>query len=99
MDHHVCFSFSRFGKLFGECVLTIWGFKQLLHELEDLRKTAYDSENEEHERKLLQLWNLLMPNRALDSRFSNAWQDLGFQGTDPKTDFRGMGLLGLENLL
>ena len=27
------------------------------------------------------------------------WQDIGFQGTDPSTDFRGMGLLGLDNLL
>ena len=27
------------------------------------------------------------------------WQDLGFQGSDPSTDFRGMGLLGLEQLL
>lgn len=27
------------------------------------------------------------------------WQDLGFQGSDPSTDFRGMGLLGLDQLL
>lgn len=27
------------------------------------------------------------------------WQDIGFQGADPATDFRGMGLLGLDNLL
>ncbi len=26
------------------------------------------------------------------------WQDLGFQGVDPSTDFRGMGLLGLDQL-
>ncbi|TNM85264.1 hypothetical protein fugu_009442 [Takifugu bimaculatus] len=27
------------------------------------------------------------------------WCEIGFQGNDPKTDFRGMGLLGLLNLL
>lgn len=27
------------------------------------------------------------------------WQDIGFQGLDPSTDFRGMGLLGLDDLL
>ena len=27
------------------------------------------------------------------------WQELGFQGTDPSTDFRGMGLLGLDQLV
>jgi len=40
-----------------------------------------------------------MPGRKLESRVSSNWKDLGFQGEDPKTDFRGMGLLGLENLL
>lgn len=27
------------------------------------------------------------------------WQELGFQGPDPATDFRGMGMLGLDQLL
>nr|CAG4643397.1 EOG090X0AMT [Ilyocryptus agilis] len=89
----------RFGKSFGECVSVIWGYKQLLNELEALRTTSYDAQNADHEHKLQDLWNLLMPNRQLDSRVSNLWKELGFQGDDPKTDFRGMGLLGLENLL
>ena len=33
------------------------------------------------------------------NRVSKQWQDIGFQGDDPKTDFRGMGMLGLLNLL
>ncbi len=33
------------------------------------------------------------------SRITKQWQNIGFQGDDPKTDFRGMGILGLENLL
>lgn len=27
------------------------------------------------------------------------WKELGFQGADPSTDFRGMGLLGLDQLV
>ncbi len=27
------------------------------------------------------------------------WKDLGFQGTDPATDFRGVGIFGLEQLV
>ena len=27
------------------------------------------------------------------------WQEIGFQGSDPSTDFRGMGVLGLDQLL
>nr|CAG4638632.1 EOG090X0AMT [Cyclestheria hislopi] len=88
-----------FEKLSGDCIGAIWGYKQLFYEVEDLRKVAYDSNNPEHEAKLLQLWNLLMPNQLLNSRISECWKEIGFQGEDPKTDFRGMGLLGLENLL
>lgn len=85
--------------MFGESVSVIWELKQLLNELEKLRITSYDSNSEEHEEKLLKLWQLLRPGINLDSRVSSLWQDIGFQGEDPKTDFRGMGILGLENLL
>ncbi|KFO20705.1 ELMO domain-containing protein 1, partial [Fukomys damarensis] len=44
------------------------------------------------------LWQFLKPNTPLESRISKQWCEIGFQGDDPKTDFRGMGLLGLYNL-
>lgn len=47
----------------------------------------------------VQLWNLLMPHENLKARITKQWCDIGFQGDDPKTDFRGMGLLGLVNLV
>ncbi|XP_044727069.1 ELMO domain-containing protein 2 [Chrysoperla carnea] len=90
---------NRFGFSFGLCVRLIWGYKQMYHEIENLRTTQYSSENLEHEAKLLQLWRLLRPDEELENRISKQWQDIGFQGDDPKTDFRGMGILGLENLL
>lgn len=89
----------EFAKLFGKCVELIWGYRQLCSECEQLRKTAYDCENHEHEQTLLKLWDLLIPNEPLVSRVSKQWQVIGFQGDDPKTDFRGMGILGLQNLL
>ncbi|XP_055375288.1 ELMO domain-containing protein 2 [Condylostylus longicornis] len=88
-----------FGRLFGQCVEQIWGYRKLLFEIERLRTTQYDCENLDHERKLSDLWALLMPNNRLESRITKQWQIIGFQGDDPKTDFRGMGMLGLENLL
>ena len=36
-----------------------------------------------------------MPSEKLTSRVSPQWKELGFQGNDPATDFRGMGLFGL----
>ncbi|KAK9307387.1 hypothetical protein QLX08_002282 [Tetragonisca angustula] len=88
-----------FAKSFGKCIELIWGYRQLCVECEELRKTPYDADNPEHELLLLKLWNLLMPYEPLDARVTKQWQHIGFQGDDPKTDFRGMGILGLENLV
>ncbi|KAM6270140.1 ELMO domain-containing protein 2 isoform 2-T5 [Porphyrio hochstetteri] len=75
-------------------LLQISGYKKLYLNVEDLRKVPYDSDNEEHEEQLIKLWNLLMPHENLKARITKQWCDIGFQGDDPKTDFRGMGLLG-----
>lgn len=77
----------------------IWGYKHLFNEIEYCRLDQYDSENKTHETKLLNLWTTLKRDTPLTSRVSKQWTDIGFQGDDPKTDFRGMGLLGLENLI
>lgn len=88
-----------FAKSFGKCVELIWGYRQLCVECEELRKMSYSADNPDHEQKLLKLWNLLMPYEPLDARVTKQWQEIGFQGGNPKTDFRGMGILGLENLI
>ncbi|GAB5570488.1 ELMO domain-containing protein 2 isoform X1 [Prionailurus iriomotensis] len=81
------------------CLLQISGYKQLYLDVESVRKRPYDSDNLQHEKLLLKLWNLLMPTKKLKARISKQWADIGFQGDDPKTDFRGMGILGLINLV
>ena len=89
----------EFPKSFSRCIEHIWGYRQLVNDIEAIRKVPYNSETSEHEEKLLKLWSLLMPNQPLCSRVTKQWQEIGFQGDDPKTDFRGMGILGLDNLL
>lgn len=71
----------------------------MIADITNLRKSPYLCENNEHEEKLQKLWNLLQPDEPLEARVTKQWTTIGFQGNDPKTDFRGMGLLGLENLL
>ena len=44
-------------------------------------------------------WITVLLGVPLMTRKTKQWQNIGFQGDDPKTDFRGMGLLGLKNLL
>lgn len=81
------------------CLLQISGYRKLYQDVESVRKKPYDSDNLQHEKLLLRLWKLLMPTKQLQSRISKQWADIGFQGDDPKTDFRGMGVLGLINLV
>ncbi|KAF2073136.1 hypothetical protein CYY_005552 [Polysphondylium violaceum] len=59
---------------------------------------AYDNTNQEHENHLRQLWSLLYPNEEYQKK-STRWKDFGFQSDDPTRDFRGMGMLGLLNLI
>uniref|UniRef100_A0A3B3Y0R5 ELMO domain-containing protein n=1 Tax=Poecilia mexicana TaxID=48701 RepID=A0A3B3Y0R5_9TELE len=79
-------------------LLQIVGYRSLMAEVEKLRREPYDSENTEHESMLMKLWKELRPDTPLTGRISKQWCEIGFQGNDPKTDFRGMGLLGLQNL-
>jgi len=74
------------------------GYEDLFASIEALRREKFDSKNQNHEKLLLELWSMLQPERVLSNRISRDWEDIGFQGTDPATDFRGMGLLGLLNL-
>ena len=48
---------------------------------------------------LQSLWSNLQPHTPVPSIPDKRWQELGFQGQDPSTDFRGMGMLGLDQLL
>lgn len=41
----------------------------------------------------------MMPDEPLIDRIGDQWGKIGFQGKDPATDFRGMGLLGLDDLI
>ena len=41
---------------------------------------------------LLSLWNCFYPNQKLEGRITEQWKEIGFQGTDPATDFRGICL-------
>jgi len=64
-----------------------------------LKKLPYDKTNPEHEATLMKLWAAVFPDQELKSRVNDQWKEMGFQGQDPATDFRGMGMLGLDNLL
>eukprot|EP00050_Salpingoeca_kvevrii_P007727 m.298154 g.298154 ORF g.298154 m.298154 type:complete len:358 (+) comp13794_c0_seq1:112-1185(+) len=62
------------------------------------KKTAFLDDHDGHMGELRELWLLMLPDEPFE-RISPRWGELGFQGKDPATDFRGQGHLGLRNLL
>jgi hypothetical protein len=69
---------------------------------------AYDEENEEHEEHLHEFYKLVFDKEPDMTQINSKgrtmieeslWKDIGFQGKDPRTDFRGGGHLSLLNLI
>ncbi|KAG9147713.1 hypothetical protein Leryth_014866 [Lithospermum erythrorhizon] len=59
----------------------------------------YDSSNPKHQEALRSLWYAAFPGEVLFGLISEQWKEMGWQGKDPSTDFRGGGFISLENLL
>jgi len=52
-----------------------------------------------HLRILQSVWKHLAAVDTAPLRIGRHWENIGFQGTDPTTDLRGLGMLGLLHLL
>lgn len=52
-----------------------------------------------HVRSLQTIYRSLTGSRFDCPRYGNHWEEIGFQGRDPATDLRGVGLLGLLHLV
>ncbi|AQK45252.1 ELMO/CED-12 family protein [Zea mays] len=52
-----------------------------------------------HQKALEALWRSSFPGTELLGLVSDQWKEMGWQGKDPSTDFRGGGFISLENLL
>ncbi|KAG8372260.1 hypothetical protein BUALT_Bualt12G0047900 [Buddleja alternifolia] len=70
-----------------------------LKQLKQRLAVPFDGAFAEHQDALRQLWRLAYPDRSLPSLKSELWKEMGWQGSDPSTDFRGGGFISLENLI
>ncbi|KAL0290749.1 UNVERIFIED_CONTAM: ELMO domain-containing protein A [Sesamum calycinum] len=70
-----------------------------LRNLKHRLSVPFDGTSSEHQDALRQLWRLSYPDRKLPSLKSEVWKEMGWQGSDPSTDFRGGGFISLENLI
>ncbi|XP_042011568.1 ELMO domain-containing protein A-like isoform X2 [Salvia splendens] len=73
--------------------------EECLDRLQSRLDVAYDGSIPEHQEALRALWHASFPEKELQSLISDQWKEMGWQGKDPSTDFRGGGFISLENLL
>ena len=63
-------------------------------------KVSFDKEDPYHQEALKQLWGYAFPGQTCTSLYADPqWTEMGWQQSDPSTDFRGAGFIALENLL
>lgn len=73
--------------------------EERLQNLRERLEVPYDGSCLDHQNALIQLWRLAYPNREVPPLKSELWKEMGWQGCDPSTDFRGGGFISLENLI
>jgi len=64
-----------------------------------MAKIQLEDDNQMHLRVLHTIYMRLMGGARAMPRYGSHWEDVGFQGSDPATDLRGCGMLGLMQLL
>ncbi|XP_011656956.1 ELMO domain-containing protein A isoform X2 [Cucumis sativus] len=73
--------------------------EERLQRLQDRMHIPFDETCVDHQEALRALWNAAYPNIELKGMISEQWKEMGWQGPNPSTDFRGCGFISLENLL
>ncbi|RZR79518.1 hypothetical protein BHM03_00005248 [Ensete ventricosum] len=67
--------------------------------LKERLKVPFDECRRDHQEALIALWHASFPEVKLTGIRSGQWKDMGWQGSNPSTDFRGCGFVLFENLL
>jgi hypothetical protein len=70
-----------------------------LERLQSRVGVSFRPDDDSHKEQLKQLWMHAFPQLPCTTLKTAQWKEMGWQGEDPATDFRGSGHLGLECLL
>ncbi|CAF1166710.1 unnamed protein product [Rotaria sp. Silwood1] len=77
-------------------------YQILIKQINDIRNIKVTSTEPEHLDLFEKIWSRLVIQSKNDhepmNMISKRWTKIGFQGPNPLTDFRGMGLLGLQSI-
>ncbi|XP_020211710.1 ELMO domain-containing protein A [Cajanus cajan] len=94
-----CVCFKRKGNYQRICYSLTPLQEERLRRLKRRMKVFFDASRLDHQDALRALWSASFPGQELQSLISDQWKEMGWQGRDPSTDFRGAGFISLENLL
>ncbi|GKV16098.1 hypothetical protein SLEP1_g26792 [Rubroshorea leprosula] len=94
-----CVCFKRKGAYEQICINLTPQQAKRLKRLKHRMKAYFDASNPDHKEALRALWSATFPGQELHGLISDQWKEMGWQGKDPSTDFRGAGFISLENLL
>lgn len=89
--------YKRHDKVLDFCLTP--HLEQRLQKLQERMRTPFDETRPDHQEALRSLWIAAFPDIPLKGLISEQWKDMGWQGANPSTDFRGCGFISLENLL
>ncbi|EUB64823.1 ELMO domain-containing protein [Echinococcus granulosus] len=81
---------------FKQSIIQIRGYRSLIVKADALKNLPFNTNEETHVVLLKDIWNSMIVDEPFSLK-SRRWSDIGFQGSSPVTDFRGMGALGAEN--
>ncbi|KAL0328147.1 UNVERIFIED_CONTAM: ELMO domain-containing protein A [Sesamum calycinum] len=63
--------------------------EERLQRLQERLGVPFDETRTDHQEALRDLWDAAFPNVKLKGLISEQWKDMGWQGANPSTDFRG----------
>ncbi|KAF8821188.1 ELMO/CED-12 family protein [Cardiosporidium cionae] len=73
--------------------------REVLRNMKKRANIPFEALNPQHEALLKQYWQLAFPHEPMVEDISPLWKRLGFQNSNPRSDFRGGGILSLQNML
>lgn len=94
-----CVCFKRKGNYERICINLTPLQEERLKRLKHRTQVYFDASRPDHQEALRALWSATYPGQKLHGLISDQWKEMGWQGRDPSTDFRGAGFISLENLL
>lgn len=91
----------------GEFVQSLCCFRsEISEDVQEMRikifctaKLALDFDNVMHKRVLYMVYKLVSSEKNAPPLIGSHWETIGFQGTDPRTDLRACGMLGLIQII